>query len=187
MKFRTLVLTLLTVVFISSLFAAEEKAPPKQLQTIGANSYGAETLESLTTVGLVKLNRTLITHELNVNGSLIAQGATIGSVEVIGEANLTDTIIQNGGTILGYLQTHHATVNMPLIINGQKASLTSSKLVGITVRTMDAFKGTQIIELRQKTIVDGPITFESGKGEVHLYSGSQVLGPVSGGKVIKKN
>jgi len=40
--------------------------------------------------------------------------------------------------------------------------------------------------LKQRTVVDGPIVFESGKGEVHVYAGSQVLGTVTGGKVVKK-
>ena len=188
MKFRTIVLALLAVAFISTLFAAEEtpSAPPKQIQARGANSFGEETIDSLQTTGLVKLNRTVVSQNLSVNGSLIAQGAVIGSIEVMGEAHLTDTVVQRGGTILGYLQTHHATIEQPLVLNGQKAVFTASKLSGITVRQMEAFKGKQIIELRQKTVVDGPITFESGKGEVHLYPGCQILGPLKGGKIVKK-
>lgn len=180
MKFRTLIFALLACAFLSSLFAVE------QVKTPFKGTYGAETIDSLTSTGLVKLNRTVITDHLSVNGSLIAQGAVIGYVEVIGEANLTDTIIQNGGSILGYLQTHNATIHKPLILNSQKAVFSSSKLSSITVVPMDGFKGKQIIELRKKTIVDGPIVFESGKGEVHLFPGCQLLSPVKGGKVIKK-
>ena len=189
MKPRSLIFALLAAAFITSLFAVDlpqaPTTPPSP--TTSSGSYGRETFESLTSTGLLKLNRTTVTRHLSVNGILISQGATIGSIDVIGEANLTDTLIENGGTIFGYIQTHHASIKQPLIINGQKAVFTSSHLAGLTVRRMDAFKGKQIIELRQKTIVDGPISFESGKGEVHLYPGSQVLGPVSGGKIVKKS
>lgn len=184
MRYRTIILTLIST---STLLAIDESPPPlKKISALGANSFGVETLDSLNTTGLVKLNHTVVNDRLSVNGSLIAQGATIGSIEVMGEANLTDTVIQNGGTILGYLQAHHVTIEKPLIINGQKAVFSSCKLNEIIVHMMEAFKGKQIIELRQKTLVDGPITFESGKGEVYLYPGSQVLGPISGGKIVKK-
>ncbi len=188
MKFRTIILALLALAFIGSFLVAEDMPiPAKPTAARGVNSYGEELLESLQANGLVKLNRTTITNALTVNGSVIAQDATIGSIDIMGEAHLTHTTVQNGGTILGYLQTHHANIQQPLTLNGQKAVFSSTKLSDITIRKMDAFKGKQIIELRQKTVVDGSITFESGKGEVHLYPGSQIIGPVKGGKVVRKN
>jgi hypothetical protein len=189
MKLRTLLISLVLASFLVSLFAADEtEAPPqKQLQARGANTFGEETIETLQTTGLVKLNRTTISQNLAVNGSLISQGAQIGTIDVVGEAHLTDTTIQRGGSIVGYLQTHHSTILQPLVLNGHKAIFTTSKLAGLTIKQMDGFKGKQIVELRQKTVVDGPITFESGKGEIHLYPGSQIIGPVKGGKVVRKN
>ena len=68
----------------------------------------------------------------------------------------------------------------------QKAVFTASKLEGITVRKDGACKGKQVLELKQGTIVNGPIVFESGKGEVVIYPGSQVLGSVTGGKIVRK-
>lgn len=188
MKCKPLILIIVSLSLLSLLFASTPNSAPANTksQTLGANSYGNETLDTLSSVGLVKLSRTVITEHLSINGSLIAQGANIGSIDIVGEANLTDTTIQNGGTILGSLQTQRTKIDKPLIINGQKALFSSSQLKGLTIRLMDGFKGKQIIELRHKSVVDGPITFESGKGEVHLYSGSQVLGPVSGGKIVKK-
>ncbi|MEN9655082.1 MAG: hypothetical protein RL235_1194, partial [Chlamydiota bacterium] len=48
-----------------------------------------------------------------------------------------------------------------------------------------SFKGKQIIELRQGTKVTGPITFESGKGEVQLYPGATVKEVIGGGVVYR--
>lgn len=165
-----------------SLCAKEQKpiAPPP-------NHYGAVALDSLQASGLVKLNGTTIAQLLRVEGSLISQHAHIGSIEVLGEANLTDTVIQKGGTISGYLQAHGATIQQPVTLISQKAVFISSHLKGITFCSDGGYKGKQTLELRQRTIVDGPIHFESGKGEVLLYPTAQILGPVTGGKVVRKN
>jgi hypothetical protein len=180
MKFRTLIIGLIALSFVASLFAEGEKPD-------GRGNYGKETLESLAGTGLIKLNGTSITNAIQVNGSLISQNGDIGSLDVNGEVNLTETTVNHGGKVMGSIQTVRSTIKEPITILSQRSLFTASKLKGITVKQDGAFKGKQIIELRQGTYVDGPIHFESGKGEVLLYTGSQVLGPVTGGKVIKKN
>lgn len=186
---RRLLLLITLFGLAASLLMADntlDKAAPKQVQSMGAGSFGNETIDSIDTMGLAKLKGTTVLHLVQVSGSLISQDATLGSVSVMGEAHFTNTIIQNGGSILGYVQAHNSTFDGPLFIRGQKSVFVSTKLKGITVQPLDAFKGKQIIELRQKTIVDGPITFESGRGEIYLYPGAQVIGTVQGGKIVKK-
>lgn len=177
MKLRTLILGLIAFTFVASLFAG----PP-----VTTHQYGKETLESLNGAGLIKLNGTTITNDLHFNGSLITKEAQIGSLDVMGEANLNQTTIHKASTIMGSLQATQSKFLQPITILSQKTLFTSCKLQGITVRKDDSYKGKQTIELKQGTIVDGPIHFESGKGEVILSSSSQVLGPITGGKVIKK-
>lgn len=188
MKRILLALTLFGLV-ASLLMADDTKSgpSPKQVQTMGAGSFGNETIDSIETMGLAKLKGTTVLHLVQVSGSLISQDATLGSVSVMGEAHFTNTLIQNGGSVLGYVQAHNSTFEGPLSIRGQKSVFISTKLKAITIQPLDAFKGKQILELRQKTVVDGPITFESGRGEVYLYPGAQVLGPVHGGKIVKKS
>jgi hypothetical protein len=178
MKFRTLIFSLIALSFIATLVAESTKVQ-------GCGQYGQVKLESLNGTGLIKLNGTSVNHEISLVGSLISQNGEIGSLDVTGEVNLTETTVKKGGTIIGSMQTVRSTIQEPITILSQKAVFTSSKLAGITVKQDSAFKGKQIIELRQRTLVDGPIHFESGKGEVLIYTGSQVLGPVTGGKVIK--
>lgn len=179
MKLRTLLLALLAFSLTATLFAADPKLE-------GSGSYGTETLETLKGTGIVKLYGTTINQTLQVAGSLIAQDAHIGTLDITGEANLTDTIIRNGGTILGSFQAVHSTFEKAITILSQKATFTSTHLEGITVQKDTGYKGKQVIELKQGSIVHGPIHFESGKGEIVLHSGSQVLGSVTGGKIIKK-
>jgi hypothetical protein len=151
------------------------------------NQYGAVNLESLKTTGLIKLSGTSIENGLQLVGSLICQNGEIGSLDIMGEANLTGTQIKQASIVLGSLQATRSTFQKPLTLLSQKALFTASTLESITVRKDDSFKGKQILELRQGSIVNGPIHFESGKGEVIVYPGCQVLGPVTGGKVVKKS
>jgi len=145
---------------------------------------GKQTVDELTTSGVLKLNGTTI-HKLNIEGSLIATSAELGSLTVRGEANLRGTHVKEECSIYGYLRAQDTTFDSPLTLGAHKAVFTSSKLNSITIQVENGFKAKQIVELKQGTIVDGSITFEAGKGEVHCY-GSQVLGPVIGGKIIKK-
>ncbi|MES2273698.1 MAG: hypothetical protein V4487_05865 [Chlamydiota bacterium] len=190
MKLRTWILGLVALSLMASLFAIEDiKAPVpsnKISQATGINNYGAVTVESIQATGLIKLNGTFVQNSIYLVGSLLANHALIGSLEVTGEANLTDTTVQKTGFVTGSIQAVRSTFQNPITLLTQKAVFTASRLEGITFRKDAAFKGKQTLELKQGTIVNGPIVFESGKGEVLLYSDSRVLGPVTGGKIVRK-
>lgn len=185
---RTILLHLLGAsVVLSSGFSAETKeAPAPQQQTIaGAGSYGAINLDAIEGAGQVKLNGTQV-EKLHLMGSLIANGAQIGSIDISGEANFSDSVVKSGVNIIGYLRAQRTTFDQPIFVTLQKAVFTTSRLKGVTVRQNVGFKGKQVLELRQNTVIDGPVSFEGGKGEIHLYSGSKVLGDVKGAKIIQK-
>jgi len=183
----------LILFLITSLFGAYvPPTSPTKTEVVqetlrGSHTFGTETLQQLTSEGILKLHGTKVIQKLRLDGTLLAESAHIGYLEVFGEANLTNSTVDQGSTIIGYLRAQGSLFLAPLILGAQKAVFTSSRLVNITVRKEEAFKGKQIIELKQHTIVDGNIVFESGKGEVHLYGGSQIFGSVTGGKIIKKN
>lgn len=160
-------------------------APVLKVET--QNQYGAVNIEALDAVGLIRLNGTTVTNQARITGSLISQNATIGSIDIIGEANLTGTQVKNGGYVMGSLQAVRSTFEKSITILSQKALFTASKLEGITIKQDGSYKGKQIVELKQGTIINGPIHFESGKGEVIVFPGCQVLGSVTGGKIVKKS
>ena len=153
----------------------------------GGGSFGQEKLESLSGTGVVKLNGTEIENQLQITGSLLARDAEIAFLDILGEANLTGSHVKEEGNVLGQIQAVQTTFEKPLTILSQRAIFTESKLKKIVVKQDCAYRGKQIIELRRRTIVDGSIHFESGKGEVQIFPGSQVLGLISGGKVVKKH
>jgi hypothetical protein len=175
---------------ISSLLSAEAQVqPPKQQSSpkiLGGGNYGAETLESLQVSGLAKLNGTTITNDLHITGSLISLYAHLNHFEIIGEANLTDTKVDKEGSIIGSIQAVRSTFLQKLNLLTQKAVFTNCKIQSLAIRQDNAFKGKQVLELKQGTIVNGSIVFEGGKGEILLYPGSQILGSVTGAKVIRK-
>lgn len=183
---KTVLLAFLALSFALSLFA-EEKEIPQPTMINGAANYGAVTLESLQGSGLVKLNRTQVLHDATILGSLIATEAQIGRLAIQGQANLTHTTVQEGGSVLGSLQAVRSKFLKDLSLTTHKAVFTGCQLEGITVQKEDSFKGKQILELRQGTIVQGPIVFESGKGEIHLFPGSKTFGTVTGGKIVRKS
>ncbi len=183
MKLRTFLFTLITASFLATLFAD----PLPKAEIVGRNAYGAETLDSLQATGLIKLQGTSIANSIRLTGSLISQNAKIGTLDIIGEANLTDTTIQHGGTVLGSLQAVRSTFLQPLTILSQKVLFTASRVESLIIRQDASFKGKQIVELKQGTIISGSIHFESGKGEVIIFPGCQVLGTVTGGKIVKKS
>ncbi len=181
MKWRTLIFSLITLSFIASFFSsafAEEK------EAFGLTSYGAITLDSLKSAGLLKLNGTSVAA-LQVKGSLIAKDATIGSLEIFGEANLSNSTVEKTSSIFGTLQATHAIFLQPLTLQTRKATFTASKLDSIRIQSNEDRKGKQVLELRQGTEVNGPIVFESGNGEVHVSRNSHLFGPVTGGKILK--
>jgi hypothetical protein len=172
-----------------SLLVAEEPPVPQTRESVLSigGAAGRETFENLRSLGVLKLNGSTVKSLLEVQGCLIAQSAKLGAIEVVGEVNLTDTTVSQASTITGYLRAQHSTFKAPLILSLYKAVFTASKLGAITIQRQEAFKGKQVIELKQGTTVEGPIIFESGKGEVHLYPGSKVYSSIEGGKLIRKN
>jgi len=189
MKFRNWIFGLIALSFAVSLFAetkTKEETPTKAFQVTGINNYGAETIDSLDGTGLIKLNGTSILKSVTLVGSLITLNAEIGTLDVIGEANLTGTIIKNGGSVAGSLQAVRSVFKKDISLYSQKSVFTASKLEGITIHKDAALKNKQVIELKQGTIINGAVHFESGKGEIILFPGCQVLGPVTGGKIVKK-
>lgn len=145
------------------------------------------TLESLEVLGTVKFSKTTISKILKVTGNLIANEAHLHEIEAEGAVQLNRSTLQAAVTVIGSLQASDSEFCQPIAFTGQKALFSKCKLSGITVRRDPAFRAKQVIELKASTIIDGPIVFEGGNGEVLLYPGSKIHGSVTGGKISHKN
>jgi len=153
---------------------------------LGSDTYGKTTLETLEILGTIKLHETTVLKESKVTGNLIANGAHFSSVDVTGDAQFTNTVIDKTTHIIGSLKAINTQFHQPINFLGQKAVFSHCNLPGLTIERDASFKAKQIVELKENTRVDGPITFEGGKGEIHLYFGSKIHGTVTGGKVVQK-
>jgi len=165
------------------------KAPIEESnkELVSGGAFGAMIFDNLTSSGLLKLNGTTVKSKLHVDGSLLTQAANLNTVEVSGEANFKNSVIAQAIQVIGSLRAEKTTFKGPITLTGFKASFFGSKLDSLKILKEANFRGHQVIELKQKTIVDGPIVFEAGGGEVHCYPGSYVVGSITGGKLIKKN
>lgn len=100
---------------------------------------------------------------------------------------LTDSTLDQTVRVTGSFQATGCKFLSPIHFTGQKALLSKCTLSGITIQRDAAFKAKQLLELKNGTLIEGPVQFEGGNGEVHLYPGSKVRSNVSGGKIIQKN
>lgn len=151
-----------------------------------ATQYQKETLKVLEAAGPLKLLETTVTERLDLQGTLVAEGARIASLSVAGEAQLSRTTVSGSAAVIGFLKASESTFEGPLVLTAPRAVFSKSTLLGpITVRPNALLKGKQILELRPGTRAEGPIHFESGQGEVRLWPGAYLLAPVTGGKAIK--
>lgn|SRR3990167_7634621 len=152
----------------------------------GKDRYGKETVESLDLQGIVKLNGTTVSKFLKVSGALIARNAFLEEVEGAGDLQFFDTKISQELRATGSLKACSTSFEKPILFSGQKGAFSNCKLKGIAIEREFGFKAAQVIELKEKTEVDGPIHFKGGGGKVHLYPGSRILGTVTGGEIVYK-
>jgi hypothetical protein len=145
-----------------------------------------QKVKDIDVVGLVKLKGTRVSGLVKVTGTLLANAADLGSLEIEGDVNLTSSTVHDLSRIHGHLQAFHTVFLKEVRLACPRASFSSCEIDSLLIEAPLSKGSRQVIELRHSTQVNGPITFEGGKGEVHLYPGAHLYGEVEGGKVIKK-
>ncbi len=167
-------------------YPQEHKTDGKNVSN-GVIRYGRETIASLEGNGFVTLEGTTVRNMLLVNGNLDAKNAKVGSLSVNGHASLLDTTIDAKSEINGFLSATNTTFRSELTVSTQSATFSGCTLSGGIVVKKPAWSfGRQTLELTEKTICKGPITFEGGNGKVILSKTSQILGAINGAEVEKQ-
>lgn len=152
----------------------------------GVIKYGKETLVSVHANGFVTLEGTVVRKTLFVNGSLAANKAQINSMHVNGHAGVVECVVDGKSQVHGFFCPEHSTFRSELILSVQSVNFKDCNLESLVIKKPLWVFGTQVVELSEKTICKGPITFEGGNGKVILSGNSQVLGPVQGAEVEKQ-
>lgn len=159
----------------------------KITQELGKDSYGKEVLSSLELQGAVKLHGTKIEEKTKVLGALIAHEALLKELDVTGDLQLFSSKIEGSTHAIGAFRAESCSFQETIYFSGKKASFSQSTLEkGIVFEKEFGFKGSQILELKNKSQVYGKILFEDGKGQVHLYPGVKLPSQIEGAEVIYK-
>lgn len=152
----------------------------------GYQKYGKETVDTIQANGSVILEGTKILGLVSVNGSCNAEESAIGSLQVNGQVKLKNCLIDNTTVVNGLLHADSTKFQKELSASSQKIILGACSINSLTIREVNGYDGPQIIDLRSGTKVTGPITVESGNGEIWLSSNSEILDQVTGAKVYRK-
>ncbi|MEI6242303.1 MAG: hypothetical protein WCP39_02735 [Chlamydiota bacterium] len=172
--------------FLLSFQSSSEKTqnPPKT--SFGMTHFGNETLASIRSDGFLHLNGTHIIDTVHINGHLEAENAEIGNLVANGCAHLKNSIIKGTAIIHGTIDAHNTIFQNELSLTAEKASFSGCTLESIDVKKKALSFSSQTLEFHDHSKVKGSITFESKKGEVLLFNGSEVLGSVYGGTILHK-
>ena len=146
--------------------------------------YGKERLESLQGSGRVVLNETQIVGYVDVNGSLFANGAHLGSASINGQATLYDSTVEGKSVINGSLCAEKCTFRSAIDATAQKVSFTECNLNSIHITKTPWPNGKQVVKLSNCNCRGG-IVFDSGDGIVILKNKSLVQGKVVGAVIQK--
>ena len=152
----------------------------------GLCSYKKETVDFINVNGSASFDEIKVQGKTIVNGSLYADESAMNTLQVNGRAQLKNCSISSEAVINGALLADNTNFGGELSVASQQIKLGGCSVASIRIREVASYTGTQVVELRSGTKVNGSITVESGKGEVWLFSNSQVIGEIIGAQVIEK-
>jgi len=161
---------------------------------------GKGIVDNISRLGLVMLNGTTVTGSVNVTGSIIANKVEInrinclgkltlddslvtGLVEAIGPAKISASKLEKTFKIVGTLDVTNTTFFSAIDATALEITLQNTQCKNIDMHGDESRQ--QKIYLKDHSVVFSDITFSSGNGLVILCDGSEVLGKVIGGKIIK--
>ena len=167
--------------------------------------YISETKENdadvLSVSGIATYNNHKIDKTLRVHGSLTGTKLETQNVEVYGTTKLEDSTIKGRSVLRGSLEAKTSHFNQPLEVNGEivadgavfDKSVTATGNINLHNSTAhdifidDSKRWTKAkVILTGSTIVNGSITFASGKGEVRLQDNAKISGKVVSGQLVIK-
>ncbi len=151
----------------------------------GMQTYGKETLDKIQANGFVKLNGTKITEYLQINGRLKADYAQIEKMTINGQGDINNCFVRQKSLVCGTLIATSSKFSDELSVSSEIVVFNSCALSSLRILSVGGYQGVQVVELRGATQINGPITFESGQGEVLLDPDSEIIGKIIGGKIIK--
>lgn len=177
-----------------------EKQNLKEASFIGPTDLKEITAKSLSVMGPLHFNHLKVEKateivgpisnsefgafdSLTITGPFVAKNVTCSKLEVTGPVDVTDLQISGATTIIGPLRAVKSTFQN-ITITSDQVTLEDSKTKDIVVEKNEDKK--QVLHLKGKTIVEGNITFESGKGTIKQGAEVKIQGEIKGATVEKE-
>lgn len=174
----------------------------KTLRVNGAMKADRLVCEKISVNGSVQVKDAKVT-DVSVNGSFGGEDVQVaGSVSVNGSFKAANIAVTGDTKIAGSMSVKNGTMNR-VQVAAMKATFERSKINQIVVKkgSYDFFgynfrfsfsnlfgfgkQETQVLELKEGTVVSGDVVFEAGNGEVHLVGNSEIKGVVEGAVVVR--
>jgi hypothetical protein len=156
-------------------------------------------VDDLNVDGSTSLNGTTVTNTVTANGSLRANHSILNKVTANGSAQIRNSEIKGHLCCSGSADIYKSKVNTATIsgslfavttIFAEQLSLATDKTILQSSQTKDVIiqvvNNHEELYLQNNTIVEGNITFLSGKGLVFKSDNSKIIGKVRGGKIVSK-
>lgn len=185
MKYRSTTIASLLIILSNCFIGHVAAADKPETQATGIIHHGKETLDSFQGNGRVTFEGTTVKNHAQVNGSLFAHKAILGTLDVGGHAHLRKSSVAGKTRISGFLTAEKTNFRNRIVLTGQKLTLQNCKVGSIHIKKTNWPFSSQVVELSKNSVCKGKIVFDSGKGRVVVKDGSKILGKVRGAVIEK--
>jgi len=150
-----------------------------QTQTVYGNCQIKNvTLEKLNCYGSAELTNAKITGKLNVHGPLILQSTEINELELKGPLNTNNSTIKGKASVWGPINANNTQFQNDIVAKSNSLILTHSLVTG---NVAIASKQPALLEVKEKSVINGNILFTQKAGIVKLFPNSEVKGEIKNG------
>jgi cytoskeletal protein CcmA (bactofilin family) len=150
---------------------------------------GSLTFENLTVENSLKVNgaaagSTLTCKDLTVSGSFEASNITVhDNIYVSGSFTAIDLANMGKTTVKGAFKAENSRFS-EIEYHGGKIELQHSTAASLLV-TATTWPTSQQLVLKDKSIIEGDVIFDSKVGKVYLGRGCEIKGRIKGAEVVK--
>lgn len=145
----------------------------------GVCNHGKETLDSVMCDGPAVLKQTTVKGNMNVTGKLYAEGISVSSMTVLGDAELSNSEVNGQAKIVGNLKADHVSFKKGLAVESDTIFLSHSVVGGTLIITSN--QSTPYVQVQCSSAVKGSVLFDGKAGVVQVTGDSVVQGKIING------
>jgi len=142
-------------------------------------NHGNETLSSVMCDGPSVLKQTQITGDMNIAGTLQADGISVTSMKVIGETRIANATVRGSVNVVGDLSASHVVFSKGIAIQSNNILLNHTTVDGLVIVTSP--DKTPYVQIQCGSDVKGSVMFDGKAGVVQITGDSILRGKVVNG------